>query len=859
MRRARMLKEMLQKLGPEFGFLAEEAGEVEQDVMNRLDRSVKLDEVDTITFGLETDDGKIVKVYVKADQAEDFEKALAEKLGKVDDIEEVLNELSKEYEIVDVEWPTEEVADEAEEQDDGSEVLDPKVHDNAHEDREIEKKLKPNLEHLDFGERAALQVNEANNTASIETRFTTAAQLMVYHAILQLGLPEVALSRNPYRAAIIKNIKSKAMELQQSPTMKNALKLFINRSIDYDERAAKHLKMGGDKMDESLVQEETVKVRRGPAEPEDMKILDKRKADGAPSIEFALVRTPEREPGSKMYAYAVLWRSYDKGWRNGVGPWQMFYTLGAYNSDAEPKANYQRSEWTTSGKEWMREILDDPKWKPVELDEALLVEGPVQDFWGTIIKLVQYLAPEPKDAADFLDNVKLKQLMVRGGGNITNNLTSQLRTKLNDLKTAVDKATTEMATEGQLAEGASIDEVISTFSSLLSIADPTGEMSKAIMSSSSWNKFFNSAKPTLPQKFGGQLRQKMNSVKLAIPASLKVAEGRKSFKQIVEVKNAELAHPYKYGSEAFEAGHPIEVIGEDGDSYIVKPFPVMANGHMKLKKSDVKLTGKINVPVGGPGGAMPGGLNEEAPQDWMFDTEAENVIISCANLKVALNPEETEKLIKGITNKDAVVVRDEEDPTHKVAFSPRGSSVMVKKVGTTDGVMMNSREIDKLLDFIAKGFEDKPTEDEDTPDQEGAETADEQAEKDVKDVKESVQTAWDLMSPDERTKIVVKSDPTMRDPRWKPLIARMAGSKFAELSKLQQEMLAGLIKEGADEEPTHGITFTRGARVGARSHRMVDVAATSEDDAIKKAKVEFKKRFPSENISQYRVSNVFEY
>src|ERR1035437_5541958 len=94
-----MLK--LHKLAQEFGFLAEEESEVEKQVMNRLDRSVKLDEVDTITFGLETDDGKIVKVYVKVEQADDFEKALADKLGEIDDIEEVLNELSKEYEIID--------------------------------------------------------------------------------------------------------------------------------------------------------------------------------------------------------------------------------------------------------------------------------------------------------------------------------------------------------------------------------------------------------------------------------------------------------------------------------------------------------------------------------------------------------------------------------------------------------------------------------------------------------------------------------------------------------------------------------------------------------------------------------------
>ena len=172
-----MLK--LNKLGPEFGFLAEEESEVEKQVMNRLDRSVKLDEVDTITFGLETDDGKIVKVYVKVEQADDFEKALADKLGEIDDIEEVLNELSKEYEIIDVEWPTEDpTGDESENEEDGSSSLNKKVYDNPKEKTEEDRTLKPKLEGLTVGER--LTISLLNEAESIESRFTTAAQLMVY-------------------------------------------------------------------------------------------------------------------------------------------------------------------------------------------------------------------------------------------------------------------------------------------------------------------------------------------------------------------------------------------------------------------------------------------------------------------------------------------------------------------------------------------------------------------------------------------------------------------------------------------------------------------------------------------------------
>ena len=78
----------------------------QMDVSRYLDKAHDLnDEVDTVTFGMETDDGKVAKVYVAATQAEEFEKALSELLGKEDDLETVINDLAGKYDIVDVEWP----------------------------------------------------------------------------------------------------------------------------------------------------------------------------------------------------------------------------------------------------------------------------------------------------------------------------------------------------------------------------------------------------------------------------------------------------------------------------------------------------------------------------------------------------------------------------------------------------------------------------------------------------------------------------------------------------------------------------------------------------------------------------------
>jgi hypothetical protein len=258
-----MFESMVQKLAAEFGFLKEElprllppgvssaratvdaensAKEFETKINTNLDRSEKLDEVDTITFGLETDDGKIVKVYVNAEQADDFEAELAQKLGELDDIGEVLNELSKNFEIVDVEWPDEdeesgEDGDDGEsvskDEDDGSSALNQDVYNNKNEKKD-HTGIKPKFEGLEFGDRFALKLFE-NDPHSIEDKLTTPTQLMVWHALLDLGIPDVALNKSPYRGAILKGIKSKAEALSKNTQMKKALKLFISQLEDFND------------------------------------------------------------------------------------------------------------------------------------------------------------------------------------------------------------------------------------------------------------------------------------------------------------------------------------------------------------------------------------------------------------------------------------------------------------------------------------------------------------------------------------------------------------------------------------------------------------------------------------------------
>lgn len=76
------------------------------DVADYLERAAELnDEVETVPFGIETDDGQIVKVYVNAEEAAKFEEAMKKLLGVEDDVEDAINKLALEFDIVDVVWP----------------------------------------------------------------------------------------------------------------------------------------------------------------------------------------------------------------------------------------------------------------------------------------------------------------------------------------------------------------------------------------------------------------------------------------------------------------------------------------------------------------------------------------------------------------------------------------------------------------------------------------------------------------------------------------------------------------------------------------------------------------------------------
>lgn len=85
-----------------------------------LENRDKQDHRDTVTFGLEDENGNLVRVTVREEQAEDFERslqaAMAEKdrEGELPEIAELLFKMKDRFDIVDVEWP--EVAEDEEQE-----------------------------------------------------------------------------------------------------------------------------------------------------------------------------------------------------------------------------------------------------------------------------------------------------------------------------------------------------------------------------------------------------------------------------------------------------------------------------------------------------------------------------------------------------------------------------------------------------------------------------------------------------------------------------------------------------------------------------------------------------------------------
>jgi CRISPR/Cas system-associated protein endoribonuclease Cas2 len=255
------------------------------DVHDYLDKADEINnEVDTVVFGLETDDNEIVKVYVACPDADAFEQAMSERLGTEDDIEDVIADLAQEYDIVDVEWPddNEEEEDETEEDDEETETQNSSGEESSEAEAELNfdkpviAKEQMENEMTTLGEKfkqrvlnttyAMMEANKAEKNAKnwppeiagFAETMTTDAQEAILYLICLFGLPKEVLGSKKAIGEFRRNVIKAAREYTKQQT----LKLWVNKLIK--ELDASQAKEDSEKIVKEAASEKENKNSLGP-------------------------------------------------------------------------------------------------------------------------------------------------------------------------------------------------------------------------------------------------------------------------------------------------------------------------------------------------------------------------------------------------------------------------------------------------------------------------------------------------------------------------------------------------------------------------------------------------------------------
>jgi len=219
------------------------------DILNKAKEEAE-EEVETVTFGLETDDDEIVKVYVNAKDADGFEEAMSKLLGSEDSIEAALEKLSIDFDIVAVDWPDEEeTIDDEENENEQVETTD-ELLDFSSEETEEEPKtegeetmtignsflkriLGEDLDEELMEKKTSSEDEDIEDTEDTESndkdpilkrfKFQSPLPKMILEIFGTLNIPKLVLIRN--FSAVRNGIISSARMIQKNPRAK----MWLNR------------------------------------------------------------------------------------------------------------------------------------------------------------------------------------------------------------------------------------------------------------------------------------------------------------------------------------------------------------------------------------------------------------------------------------------------------------------------------------------------------------------------------------------------------------------------------------------------------------------------------------------------------
>lgn len=192
------------------------------DVQNALDaageRNDDTEEVETIAFGIEIEGGSYVKVMVRADQADDFETALADALGGDESVQELIDELKEKFDIIDVVYPTQDddlgefSALDADA--DSSEVANQSLGDVPPTGEKPARPIRESADVMTSGINQSVANMEPSST-DLESRFGNNKYIMfAVETMKALGIPpatiEFILRRQP---SLVHDIRNRVMEL----------------------------------------------------------------------------------------------------------------------------------------------------------------------------------------------------------------------------------------------------------------------------------------------------------------------------------------------------------------------------------------------------------------------------------------------------------------------------------------------------------------------------------------------------------------------------------------------------------------------------------------------------------------------
>jgi hypothetical protein len=778
-----------------------------ENIDNKIEKAEKIEEVDTITFGLETDDGKIVKVYVKAEQADDFEEALSKELGKEDVIEDVLNKLSKDFDIIDVEWPEMpsdedgnededelsvddvDLEDDEEEMTDGSESLnktawkqnsardkaqhlvkkesmmtygqmitkrildDNQVNEGkrfvtvingkekvfgAFDEKAAQKladrwggdKVKPYQGHNkggkkkvaeavkmfnsiedivnEFGPKKIVAWLEGNGDSDVEeaileyymlgnempygiqkartgdpynwiadhfpddlakmgyidkntqkwiakealnpsvlnqpygrqykvglldSRFSTQYQFMIYQALLDLGIPDMALFKAPQKNELILSIKNIAKELQKDPVRRQALKFLINRlkeTADVNE-AKKEDSLEGDTDNDGTV------------EDSEKKELEKLKV-GSLDDRFTTVIQ------KLVYQTILLLGLPDEFMVKSAFKNTIINSIKNKAKDIQ-KDSVKRSAlriFTRRFADVNESIINELKVPSKLIKEDNINENAGSDAVEFAEFFIESFIPESKK--DVFTN--LKESSVWNATRRAINSNSKASSILVGIKQQLAKATEKMAAKSTATPFQEQLEMTNEAN------EPTEDTKKLI-------KYIQDSRRTVQ----------------------------------ADIKTESDATTRKHLQNAIEAMDKAEQNAQTGNLFRAAWYSLRVSAHMQKAINSSKLT---EAKWGGEQLLDDPEDQEKDPdtkvklpkrkKDKRVGEETEWVIekikktgelkLECDEVTILLDDESTEKLIKAISNKSIVVVVDADESNTKWVFSPRGRTYMVKKAGS---------------------------------------------------------------------------------------------------------------------------------------------------------------------------------